>query len=161
MAKALDAKIVQVAEIKELINNAKSIVLVDYKGLTVAQDAEMRKGFREAGVTYKVLKNTLTLRAFQELGVNGLEKVFEGPTAVAFAKDEVTAAKIVRQNIEKFKKMEFKGGYLDGKVLTAEEVKALSFIPSREELIAKLLGVLTAPLRKLAVVLDQAAKQKA
>ncbi|HEY8423726.1 MAG TPA: 50S ribosomal protein L10 [Clostridia bacterium] len=161
MAKALDAKKAKVAQIKELISNAKSVVLVDYKGLNVAQDTEMRKELRQAGVTYKVLKNTLTLRAFEELGVTGLEKMFEGPTAVAFAKDEVSAAKIIKQNMDKFKKMDIKGGYMDGKVLTPEEVKALSVIPSREELVAKLLGMLLAPVRKLAVVLDQAAKQKA
>jgi len=162
MSKALETKKTRVAKIKELITKAKSIVLVDYKGLTVAQDTEMRKEFRDAGITYKVLKNSLTLRAFEELGIKGLENVFEGPTAVAFSEtDEVSAARIVRQNIEKFKKMEIKGGYMDGRILTVEEVKALSHIPSREQLIANLLGILTAPMRKLAIVLDQAAKQRA
>ncbi|HHW89986.1 MAG TPA: 50S ribosomal protein L10 [Clostridiales bacterium] len=162
MANALEAKKAKVAQIKELITSAKSVVLVDYKGLTVAQDTEMRKDLRDAGVIYKVLKNTLTSRAFEELGVKGLENMLEGPTAVAFSQnDEVSAARVVRQSIEKFKKMAFKGGYMDGKVMTVEEVKALSYIPSREQLIANLLGVLTAPMRKLAIVLDQAAKQKA
>lgn len=161
MAKAIEAKKAKVAQIKELISNATSVVLVDYKGLTVAQDTEMRRAFREAGVNYKVLKNTLTLRAFQELGVEGLESVFEGPTAVAFSNDEVSAAKIVRESVEKYKKMSIKGGYMDGKVMSVDEVKALSYIPSREQLIANLLGMLTAPMRKLAIVLDQAAKQKA
>lgn len=158
----LEAKKAKVAEVKELIKNSKSVVVVDFKGINVAQDTEMRNNFRKNSVTYKVIKNKIVSRAFEELGVKGFDNVFEGSTAVAFSvADEVSAAKIARESGEKFKLTQIKGGYMDGKAMTADEVKALSYIPGREQLIANLLGVLTAPVRKLAVVLDQAAKQKA
>jgi large subunit ribosomal protein L10 len=158
----LEAKKAKVAEVKELINKSKSVVVVDFKGINVAQDTEMRNDFRKNGVTYKVIKNKIVSRAFEELGVKGFDNVFEGPTAVAFSlDDEVSAARIARESSEKFKLTQIKGGYMDGKAMTSDEVKALSYIPGKQQLIANLLGVLTSPVRKLAVVLDQAAKQKA
>lgn len=158
----LEAKKAKVAEVKNLITKSKSVVFVDFKGINVAQDTEMRNNFRKNGVTYKVIKNTIMSRAFEELGVKGFDHVFEGPTAIAFSlTDEISAARIARESSEKFNLTKIKGGYMDGKVMTADEVKALSYIPGKEQLIARLLGVLTAPVRKLAIVLDQAAKQKA
>lgn len=161
MSNNLEAKKAKVAEIKELISKSKSVVFVDYKGLTVAEDTDLRKQYRNANVEYKVLKNRLVLRAFDELGIKGLDKVFEGPTALAFSPDEVSAAKIAKEGGDKLKKTSLKGGVLDGKVLSVDEVKVLASIPTKEVLVAQLLGMLTTPVRSLAVVLDQIAKQKA
>lgn len=158
----LEGKKANVSEVRDLIKNSKAIVFLDYKGLNVARDTEMRKAFRSSSVVYKVLKNNIVYRAFEEMGFKGSSDFLKGPTAVAFSnKDEVSAAKIARESGEKYKQTQIKGGFVDGKMLSADEVNTLSFIPSREVLIARLLGMLTAPARSLAVVLDQIAKQKA
>lgn len=152
----------QVEEICEKVKKAKSVVLVDYRGLTVAQDTEMRVGMRQAGVDYKVLKNRLVLRAFNECGFDGFEKILEGPTAVAFGyEDAVAPAKIVADTVTKTNnKIAIKGGIIEGKQASVEEITALSKIPAKPVLVGQLLGMLTNPMRSLAVALSEIAKKQ-
>ena len=155
MSANLEAKKVLVEEIKNKIQGAKSIAFVDYRGLTAQEDTKMRKAFREAGADYRVYKNRLMLRALNDLGITGCEKFLEGTTAVAFSyDDEVSAPKILLNTIEEKKIMQFKFGVVDGKVLDAEGVKALATLPPKETLLAMLLGLLKAPARNLACVLN-------
>lgn len=162
MSANLDAKKAIVDEIKNKISKAKTVAFVDYRGLTVAEDTEMRANFRKNGCEYKVYKNRLVLRALNELGLTGCDKVFEGTNAVAFSyNDEVAACKILTDTIEKTKKMEIKGGVSNGAVVGADMIKTLANIPSREVLLTKLVFLLQSPVRGLAVTLDQVAKAKA
>ena len=155
----LEAKKVIVEEIKNKIASAKSVAFVDYRGLTVDVDFKMRKAFRENGSEYKVYKNRLMLRALNELGITGCEKFLEGSTAVAFSNtDEVSAPKIVLQTVESTKKMQVKFGVLGGKVIDSTAVEALAKLPSKETLIAMLLGTLQAPARNLVYVLSAPAR---
>ncbi|MCI8487460.1 50S ribosomal protein L10 [Pumilibacter intestinalis] len=157
---ALKAK--QVEDIAEKVKKAKSVVIVDYRGLTVAQDTEMRVNMRNAGVDYKVLKNRLVLRALNNCGFEGFEKVLEGPTAVAFGyEDAVAPAKIVAETITKTNnKIAIKGGIIEGKQASAEDVNKLSKIPAKPVLVGQLLGMLTNPMRSLAVALSEIAKKQ-
>ena len=159
---AIEQKAQQVEEIVEKVKKSKSIVLVDYRGLTVAQDTEMRVNMRNAGVDYKVLKNRLVLRALNNCGFEGFEKVLEGPTAVAFGyEDAVAPAKIVAETITKTNnKIAIKGGIIEGKQASAEDVNKLSKIPAKPVLVGQLLGMLTNPMRSLAVALSEIAKKQ-
>lgn len=162
MSANLQAKKELVNEIKDKISKAKTIVFVDYKGLTVAEDTEMRANFRKANSEYRVYKNRLVLRALDELGIKGFDKYLEGTSAVAFGfEDEVSAAKIAAGAVEKTKKLEVKCGLLNGQFIGADEVKTLASIPSREELIAKLLFIFQNPMRSLAVAINEIAKKNA
>ncbi|HZJ57232.1 MAG TPA: 50S ribosomal protein L10 [Clostridia bacterium] len=144
-----------VQELKEKFTKSSSAILVDYKGLNVQEVTELRGNFREAGVDYKVYKNTLTEIAAKEMGLEGLIPYLEGPTAIAFSEeDPVAPAKILTEAIRKYRKIEFKGGVVDGKVIDIDGVKALAELPSREELIAKLLGSINAPIANLVGVLS-------
>lgn len=155
MSANLENKKQIVESIKAKITESKSVVLVDYKGLTVAQDTELRTAFRKAGVEYKVLKNTLVRKAFNELGVNDFDSDLNGPTAVAFGSDEVTPAKTAMAEIKKLEdKIKVKSGYVDGKRVDVAEVKALANMPSKEELVAKMLGSMQAPISNFAGVLS-------
>ncbi len=155
MSANLENKKQIVESIKAKITESKSVVLVDYKGLTVAQDTELRNAFRKAGVEYKVLKNTLVRKAFNELGVNDFDSDLNGPTAVAFGSDEVTPAKTAMAEIKKLEdKIKVKSGYVDGKRVDVAEVKALANMPSKEELVAKMLGSMQAPISNFAGVLS-------
>ena len=148
-------KVQIVEELKDRFANSKSAILVDYRGLTAQEANELRKQFREAGVVYKVYKNTLIEIAARELGLEDLIPYLEGPTAIAFGVEEpVAPAKILSDNINKLKKMEFKGGVVDGKIIDVEGVQALAKLPSREELIAKMLGSMNAPIANLVGVLS-------
>jgi large subunit ribosomal protein L10 len=141
-----------VAEIKSWLADAKSVVVTSYKGLTVATDTQMRRELREAGVQYKVVKNTMLRLAAKELGIEDLDSHLEGTTAIAFSTtDAVAPAKILVDFMKKNKLEDpgiliIKAGILDKKVLSTAEVKALASLPSKEELIAKLLGSMNAPL---------------
>ena len=159
---AIEQKAQQFEEIVEKVKKSKSIVLVDYRGLTVAQDTEMRVSMRQAGVDYKVLKNRLVLRALNNCGFDGFEKVLEGPTAVAFGyEDAVAPAKIVAETVTKTNnKIAIKGGIIEGKQASVEEVNALSKIPAKPVLVGQLLGMLTSPMRSLAVALSEIAKKQ-
>ncbi len=161
MSKEIRAiKEAEVADIEAKIKKAKGVVIVDYRGLTVKQDTEMRNELRKANVEYKVLKNRLVLRALNNSGNKGFDKVLEGPSAVAFGYDDAIApAKILVECAEKFKKMSVKGGIIDSKICNAEEVKVYSKIPAKPILVAQFLGMLTSPVRSLAVALSEIAKK--
>ena len=155
MSANLDAKKVLVDEIKEKIKSAKSLTFVDYRGLTAVEDTALRSAFRKAGAEYKVYKNRLLLLALKELGMTGYESILEGTTAVAFGyQDEVTAPKILVDAIKDTKKMQLKGGILDGKQIDVAMVETLANIPSKEVLLTKLLYLLQSPIRGLAVSLN-------
>ena len=161
MSATIEMKKQQVAEIVEKIKNASSVVLVDYVGLTVAEDTELRAEYRKNGVEYKVLKNTLLKRAFNELGYTQFDECLNGPTAVAFSQnDAVAGAKVAVEANKKYNKTQVKSGLLDGNFLNVKEVEALATIPSKEVLVARLLGVLTAPMRNLAVVANMIAEKQ-
>ena len=136
-----------VEDIKTKFETCKSAVLIDSRGLTVEEVTNLRNKFREAGVEYRVLKNTMIRRAVDALGMEGLEPVLEGPTAVAFGmEDAVAPAKIISDFIKETEKTEIKAGVLEGKVVDVAAVKALASLPSREVLLAKVLGSMNAPI---------------
>ena len=149
-----------VAEIAELFNGAKGAVVVDYRGLTVAEDTEMRKQLREAGVVYKVCKNTMMKRAFEGTDFAQLDEYLEGPNAIAISKEDATApARIICDFAKKAEALEVKAGVVEGTVYDAAGIQELSKIPSREVLLSKLLGSLQSPITNLARVLNQIAEQ--
>ena len=155
-------KIEQAVKISEQLKKAKSAVLIDYRGFTVAEDTNLRREFRKGGVEYKVFKNTLVRRALNDMGIKELDAKLNGPTSVAFGyEDAIAPAKIIMNSINATKKMSVKGGVFEGKALTEEQVKSLALIPDKKTLVAQLLAMLTAPVRKFAVAIDQIAKQKA
>lgn len=158
----LEAKKQIVEEIKNNYNNAKSVIFVNYKGINVEQDTKLRKSFRENGVTYKIYKNRLIKIALDELGVTGYDaKGLDGTTAVAFGQDEVGAATILYKAIKDYGKMEAKFGVVNGEIVDTAQIEALSKTPSKETLIAMLLGMLNAPVAALARALDAIAKKEA
>lgn len=160
MAK-IEIKEPKINEIKELFSDAASVVIVDYRGLTVAQDTELRKTAREAGVKYKVYKNTYIRRAIEGTDLESLGEYLEGPTAVAVSKDDATApARIIAGFAKKADKLEIKGGIVEGTPYDAKGIEAISKIPSREELLSKLLGSLQSPVTNFARVIKQVAEQK-
>jgi large subunit ribosomal protein L10 len=147
-------------EIKGYVKDAKSAVLVDYRGLTVAEDTELRKKLREAGVVYKVYKNTFLNFAFEGTEYEALGKHLEGPTAVAFGLEDATApARIINECIKTMPKLEFKAGVVEGTYYDENGIKVIATIPSREVLISKLLGSLQSPIANLARVLKQIAEK--
>ena len=149
-----------VQAISEEIKDAQSVVLVDYRGLTVAQDTELRKQLREAGIVYKVYKNTMMKRAFEGTEFEGLQEGLEGPSAIAISKDDATApARIICKFAKTADKLELKGGVVEGTVYDVAGLTELSKIPSREELLSKLLGSIQSPITNLARVLNQIAEQ--
>ena len=150
-----------VSEIKERIQKANSVVLVEYKGLTVEQDTELRNEFRKNNCEYKVYKNRLLKIAFEDLGIKFDSACYDGTTALATSEDVVAPAKVTFDGESKYKVMKAKAGYIEGKVMAYNEVKAIASIPSKDVLVAQLLGMLLNPIRSLAVVLDQAAKKNA
>lgn len=160
MAKVeLKAPIIE--EIKGYVADAKSIILVDYRGLTVEQDTVLRKNFRESNVVYKVFKNTYLKMAFAGTQYEALADSLEGPTAVAFSMDDATAgAKVVAKIQKTAECLTFKSGVVDGTVYDAKGLAIVATIPSRDELISKLLGSLQSPVTNLARVLNQIAEQK-
>ena len=149
-----------VAEISEAIKDAQSVVLVDYRGLTVEQDTNLRKQLREAGVTYKVYKNTMMNFAFKGTDFEGLAPYLEGPSAVAISTTDATApARILAKFAKDAKKLEIKAGVVEGNVYDATGMQAISQIPSRDELISKLLGSLQSPITNFARVMNQLAEK--
>ncbi|MGO5053879.1 50S ribosomal protein L10 [Lachnospiraceae bacterium LCP25S3_G4] len=149
-----------VQAISEDIKDAQSLVLVDYRGLTVEQDTALRKQLREAGVVYKVCKNTMMRRAFEGTAFEGLDSYLEGPSALAISNDDATApARIICKFAKDAKALEVKAGVVEGNVYDADGVKALSAIPSREELLSKFLGSIQSPITNFARVLNQIAEK--
>ena len=148
-----------VEEISATIKDAASVVVVDYRGLTVAEDTQLRKQLREAGVTYKVYKNTLVSRAVEGTDFESLRDVLEGPSAFAVSADDATApATILAKFAKTAPKLEIKVGEVEGTYYDAEGMKAIASVPSREELLSKLLGSLQSPIANLARVLNQIAE---
>ncbi len=147
-------------EIKKYTEDASSIVLVDYRGLTVEQDTVLRKKLREAGVVYKVYKNTMLRIAFEGTDFEKLDSNLEGPTAVAFGIDDATApARVIKEFAKDVPEIEFKAAVVEGTYYDAEGVNVIADIPSREVLISKLLGSLQSPVTNLARVLNQIAEK--
>ena len=162
MSNNLELKKATVAQIKEKLTTAQSVVLVDYRGLNVAEVTELRKQFRAAGVEYAVLKNSLVGIAAKEVGIDGLDSILEGPTALAFGMtDAVAPAKIIAEFAKKNDKLKVKAGILDGAILDVAGVEKLSAIPSREVLIAKVMGSMMSAVSKFVYVLEAIRKQKA
>ena len=161
MSANLELKKELVEGIKAEFKDAKSLIFVDYRGITVSEDTAMRKEFRENGVTYKVYKNRLMIRALDELGITGYDaKMFEGTTAVAFSTDEVAPARIFCDNQKKINKMAVKFGIVNGQIMNQAQVEELAKIPSKEVLIAMLLGTLNAPVSALARALNAIAEKQ-
>jgi large subunit ribosomal protein L10 len=161
MSSAIEQKKQLVAEIAEKLRASKSTIIVDYRGLNVAEVTELRKQLREAGVEFKVYKNTLTRRAAAEVGLEGLDEILTGPNAIAFSNDDVVApAKILNEFTKKYEALKIKAGIIEGNLATVEEVKALAELPSREGLLSMLLSVLQAPIRNFALVTKAVADKK-
>lgn len=165
-------KIAVVEEIKERLDSAQVAILTEFQGLNVAEITELRKQFREAGVDYKVYKNTLASIAARELGVDGVDEYLVGTTALAFSKeDPVAPAKVAKDFGAKHQNFKVKAGILDNKVISSDDVISLASIPPREVLVGMLLGgmqapisgllsVLQGPIRNLAFALKDLARQK-
>ncbi len=156
----LEAKQKVVSELKEKILASTAGVLVDYKGITAADDTKLRKDLREAGVDYFVVKNTLLKLAIADTDFEGMSSVLEGTTAMAVANDPISAAKILNEFAEKSEgKFTIKSGYMDNKVIAPQEVEALAKLPSKEGLLQMLLSVLTSGPRGLAIALNAIAEK--
>ncbi|MBR2885268.1 MAG: 50S ribosomal protein L10 [Clostridia bacterium] len=147
-------------EIKGYVDKASAAVLVDYRGLTVEEDTRLRKALREAGVVYKVYKNTYLKRAFEGSVFTELNQHLEGPTAIAFGIEDATApARVLAEFAKKAPKLEFKGGVVEGVYYDVKGLEKVAQIPSREVLISKLLGSLQSPIANMARVLKQIAEK--
>ena len=161
MSKAMESKQVRVEEITEKFKGAATAVVVDYRGLNVSQLTELRKQLREAGVEFKVYKNTMTRRATVVAGLEGLNEFLTGPNAIAFSSEDVVApAKIINDFAKKNEQLEIKAGVIEGTIASADDIKALAELPSREGLLSMLLSVLQAPMRNFALVTKAVAEQK-
>lgn len=156
--KVLEAKKAQVAQVVEAINGAATGVLVDYRGLTVDEDTKLRNDLRAAGVKYFVVKNTLLRLAANQVGLEELDSMLHGPTALALSEDPVAPAKILFDFAKDNDKVEIKTGFMDGKVLSMDELTSLAKTPSKDTLIAKIMGSLNAPVSNLVRLLDTIAK---
>ena len=161
MNKNRQIKEAKVAEIREKLEKAQSVVLANYQGLTVEEDTALRKNLREAGVEYKVYKNNLVALAANELGIEGLDEHLEGPVSIAFGYEDATApARVLHTFAKDHKKLELKAGMVDKVIYNKEQVEKLATIPSKEVLIAKLLGSFKAPLSNLAYLLNAIKEKK-
>ena len=173
MSASKEARVELSKVIKEKIQDAKSVVFVKFNGLTVAEDTELRREFRKNNVEYKVLKNTLIRRAFNDLGITDFDEDLNGPTSVAFGSDETGASKVIVEAAKKYQdKVSVKSAYVDGGKVDVKGVQALATMPSKEQLIAKMLGSMQAPIanfvgvlsampRSLVIALNAIAEQKA
>ena len=161
MKEAQKQKQLIIDEIKDKFERAESAVVIDYIGITVAQADAMRKKLREANVDYTVYKNTLVKRAIAGTEWEALGEVLEGPSGFAFSYDDATApARVLNDSIKEYKKMEFKGGVVEGTVYGKEDMQAIANIPSREVLISKFMGSIQSPIANFARVVQQIAEQK-
>ncbi|MEK4563215.1 50S ribosomal protein L10 [Alkalihalobacillus sp. FSL R5-0424] len=161
MSKIIDAKKQVVSDIATKLRESQSTVVVDYRGLSVAEVTDLRKQLRDAGVEFKVYKNSMTRRATAETELTDLDEQLVGPTAIAFSKDDVIApAKILNDFAKKHEALEIKAGVIEGQVASLEQIKALAELPSRDGLLSMLLSVLQAPVRNFALVTKAVAEQK-
>ena len=161
-AKVLESKKAVVEQLSDRIGKATAVVFVDYKGITVAQDTELRNKFREAGVEYSVVKNTLTRLAANKVGFNEFDEVLNGTTSMATTTDDpIAPARIVSEFAKKNKNaLRIKGGIVEGKVQTVDALNAFGELPSKNALVAQVLGTFLAPISSLAFVIDQIRQQK-
>ena len=149
------AKTKKVEELKRLIQESKSLILNDFTGLNVADISELRRQCRESGITFRVIKNTLARRGFNELGIEGMDVLLEGPTALAVStEDEVTPAHVLKKFADEYKLPRFKGGYVAGRILDEKETVRLASLPTRDVLLAQVVGTFQAPLQGLVGVLN-------
>lgn len=161
MSSILETKKQLVSTISEKIKNSQSTILVDYRGLTVSEVTELRKSLRDAGIEFKVYKNSMVVRAAEENDLNELAEHLTGPTAIAFSNEDVVApAKILNDFAKKHEALEIKAGVIEGRIASLEEVKALAELPSREGLLSMVLSVLQAPIRNFALATKAVAEQK-
>lgn len=153
--KVLNLKKEKVKELADKMREAKSFVLADYRGLTVEQDTKLRREMRAAGVEYTVIKNSIIRFAAQENGYEGLNQYLEGPTAVAISlNDPVAPSKLLTKFAKEYEKLEIKAGVVEGKIVDINGIKAIASLPSKEELVAKVVGGLSGPLYGLVNVLN-------
>ncbi len=154
-AQILEQKKQLVEDMIEKLKSAQAGVFVNYRGLTVEEDTELRRKFREAGVEYKVIKNTLTSRAIKEVGLDDIDPILNGPTALAISVDNpVAPAKIIDEFAKKHEALQVKAGFMDGAVISLAEIKQLAETPSKEELLAKMMGSMKSPISALARLLN-------
>ena len=158
----VERKAEQVASVAEKIKKAQSIVVFDYRGISVAEDTELRAEMRKAGVEYAVIKNHIMERACEANGIDAKETaVLKGPSAFAFGYDDVAApARILKAFVKKAKKCELKGGFVEKSILNATQVEAIADLPSREVMIARMLGSMMSPISKFAIALNEIAKKQ-
>ena len=150
-----------IEEIQSSIKDAKSVVVVDYRGLTVEQDTRLRKTLRESNITYKVYKNTMINFAIQGTEFEGLAPYLEGPTAIAISTEDATApARAICKFAKEAPKLEVKAGIVEGTAYDAAGIAQIASVPSKEELLAKLLGSMKSPISNIARVLNQIAEQQ-
>ena len=150
-----------VKNVNEMLTNAETAIVVDYRGLTVDEVTELRKELREAGVEMRVIKNTFLRRAADKAGYEGLDETFTGPTAVAFGSEDATApARIFSKFAEDHEALTIKGGMIDGEVVTLDEIHALAKLPNREGMLSMLCSVLQAPVRNFAYAVKAVADSK-
>ena len=158
--KILEAKKKIVADLVASYKEAQSFVFVDARGLTVEQDTALRTEMRKNGVNYKVVKNTTLNLVFKELGIEGLDDMFKGPTAVAYSKEDMMApAKVSKKFADDFEKLSIKGGIIEGKVATVAEVEALAAVPSKDVLLSQIVYALLFPITKLAMLTKATAEK--
>ena len=157
----LIAKEQEVAQLQQLFEENQAVILSDYRGITVDKDVKLRAKLREAGVEYRVAKNTLIKIAANKFGIDCLDKFLEGPTAISFAKDPVAGAKIIGDFIRENKVTAFKAGLLDGKFLEPKEIDSLAKLPSREVLLSQVASCFSAPMAAFARALNAYAEQAA
>ena len=158
---AIEAKSQLVSEYSAKFKEASSLVVVDYRGLSVDEVTDLRKSLRNEGVEFKVLKNNISRRAIIDAGYEGLQDMFVGPTAVAYSNDDVVApARILHGFSKEHSALELKAGFIEGEVATLEQVMELATLPSRDGLLSMLLSVLQAPMRNAAYALSMVAQQK-
>ena len=149
-----------IQEISDTLKDAASLVVVDYRGLTVAEDTQLRKQLRDAGVTYKVYKNTYVSRAVEGTEFESIKEVLEGPSAFAVSSEDATApARIIAEFAKKAPKLEIKAGVVEGTFYDAAGMNTIATIPSREVLLSRLLGSMQSPVTNLARVLNQIAEK--
>ena len=161
MKEAYKQKQMIIDEIKDKFERAESAVVIDYMGITVAEADEMRKKLREAEVDYTVYKNTLVKRAIEGTKYEALGEILEGPSGFAFSYDDATApARVLNDARKAYKKMEFKGGIIEGEYYDKENIEKIAAIPSRDTLISKFMGSIQSPIANLARVVAQIAEQK-
>ncbi|MHB1454375.1 MAG: 50S ribosomal protein L10 [Saccharofermentanales bacterium] len=158
--KALESKKQIVQGLIEEFKSAQTLLVADYRGLTVEQDTEMRTALRKEGIIYKVVKNTLATFAAKEAGLESLNPLFEGPTAIAYSKSDVVApAKVLQKYADKIETFSIKGGVMEKKAISIQDVKALSLIPSKEILYSQIVCGIASPITGLAMILNAIAEK--